>query len=96
MTSVEQRRLTETLESWRRQASDLAEQAPGTMAEDCSTDGLPWEDLPRDDARSRAYPLNEDGICEIWHDRQPRCRPDAEPIEVHPDTARSSVVLGEP
>jgi hypothetical protein len=49
-------------ESWDLWGPYLSERAWGTVREDYSADGTAWEYLPHDQARSRAYRWNEDGL----------------------------------
>ena len=56
--------------AWRRWGPYLAERAWGTVREDYSADGTPWDFFPHDHARSRAYRWNEDGLAGICDDRQ--------------------------
>src|SRR5262249_5899035 len=62
----------------------LSERQWGTVREDYSAAGAPWQNLPHDHARSRAYRWGEDGllgICDrecrlcfalsLWHGRDP-------------------------
>ena len=70
----------ERLESQRRGAEDwrlwgpyLAERAWGTVREDYSPHGNAWEHFDHDQARSRAYRWNEDGIGGICDEQQRLC-----------------------
>ncbi len=69
---------------WSRWGPYLSERAWGTVREDYSRDGTAWEYFPHDQARSRAYRWNEDGlggICDrhqricfglaLWNERDP-------------------------
>jgi len=58
---------------WRRWGPYLSERAWGTVREDYSDDGRAWEYFPHDDARSRTYRWNEDGMGGICDDRQILC-----------------------
>jgi|SRR5579884_513265 len=58
---------------WRRWGPYLAERAWGTVREDYSANGDAWGYFPHDDARSRAYRWNEDGLGGICDDRQTLC-----------------------
>src|ERR1700716_4198967 len=58
---------------WKRWGPYLAERAWGTVREDYSDSGTAWEDFPHDQARSRAYRWNEDGMGGICDDRQILC-----------------------
>ena len=64
-TNVECERLDrqhEGREHWRLWGPYLAERAWGTVREDYSPDGSAWEYFDHDQARSRAYRWNEDGM----------------------------------
>jgi hypothetical protein len=64
----EQQRLTEHQEqtaNWKLWGPYLAERAWGTVREDYTPDGIGWKALPHDQARSRAYRWNEDGLAGI-------------------------------
>src|SRR4051812_6768424 len=56
-------------EPWRRWGPYVAERAWGTVREDYSADGEAWDSFPFDDAVSRTYRWNEDGLC-AWSDDQ--------------------------
>jgi len=71
-------------ENWRLWGPYLAERAWGTVREDYSAHGTAWEYFDHDQARSRAYRWNEDGlggICDLeqrlcfalalWNGRDP-------------------------
>jgi len=58
---------------WRRWGPYLSERGWGTVREDYSADGAAWESFPHDQARSRAYRWNEDGLGGICDDRQTLC-----------------------
>jgi hypothetical protein len=61
----EHRRLEESrsrTRHWKRWGPYLSERAWGTVREDYSPHGSAWDYLPHDDARSKAYRWNEDGI----------------------------------
>jgi hypothetical protein len=51
----------------------MAERAWGTVREDYSADGDAWNYLPHDEARSKAYRWNEDGIAGICDRHQKIC-----------------------
>ena len=55
---------------WRRWGPYVSERQWGTVREDYSADGTPWEYFPHDHARSRAYRWGEDGIAGICDERQ--------------------------
>jgi hypothetical protein len=73
MANAEQRRLATDPSAWRRWGPYLAERAWGTVREDYSGGGTAWEDLSHDQARSRAYRWNEDGLGGISDDQQRLC-----------------------
>src|SRR3954447_7485205 len=58
---------------WQRWGPYLSERAWGTVREDYSPYGNAWEYLSHDDARSRAYRWNEDGIAGICDRHQHIC-----------------------
>lgn len=58
---------------WNRWGPFLAERAWGTVREDYSPEGTAWEYFPHDQARSRAYRWNEDGIAGICDRHQYLC-----------------------
>jgi hypothetical protein len=58
---------------WKRWGPYLSERAWGTVREDYSPHGNAWEYLPHDQARSRAYRWNEDGLAGISDRRQMIC-----------------------
>jgi hypothetical protein len=60
-------------EPWRRWGPYLGERQWGTVREDYSAAGTPWQYLPHDHARSRAYRWGEDGIAGISDDNQRLC-----------------------
>jgi hypothetical protein len=70
--------------NWTRWGPYLSERQWGTVREDYSSDGRPWEDLSHEQARSRVYRWGEDGllgICDrecricfaiaLWNGRDP-------------------------
>ncbi len=64
--TAEQNRLDEAnkgASAWRRWGPYISERAWGTVREDYSADGAAWDYLPHDQARSKAYRWNEDGIA---------------------------------
>ncbi|HXP35742.1 MAG TPA: hypothetical protein VN827_09365 [Chthoniobacterales bacterium] len=85
--NAEQQRLAENRphdEPWHFWGPYLAERAWGTVREDYSANGDAWNYFPHDQARSRAYRWNEDGIGGIsdykgrlclafafWNERDP-------------------------
>jgi hypothetical protein len=58
---------------WREWGPYLAERAWGTVREDYSEWGTAWDYFPHDDARSRTYRWNEDGLAGICDDQQRFC-----------------------
>jgi hypothetical protein len=58
-------------EPWRRWGPYVADRAWGSVREDYSTDGDAWASFPYEQARSRTYRWNEDGLC-AWSDDQQR------------------------
>ena len=60
-------------EAWRLWGPYLAERAWGTVREDYSPHGTAWEYFDHDQARSRAYRWNEDGLGGICDDEQRLC-----------------------
>ncbi len=73
---AEQRRLQEDARRqrhWKRWGPYLSERAWGTVREDYSPAGTAWEDFPHDQARSRAYRWNEDGLMGISDRHQYIC-----------------------
>lgn len=71
MTTAEDDRLAEAragAADWRRWGTYLSERAWGTVREDYSADGDAWGYFPFEQARSRAYRWNEDGLAG-WCDR---------------------------
>jgi len=60
-------------EDWRLWGPYLAERAWGTVREDYSEYGAAWEYFDHDQARSRAYRWNEDGMGGICDDQQRLC-----------------------
>jgi hypothetical protein len=64
--NAEEKRLKDARErkaDWKRWGPYLSERAWGTVREDYSPDGSAWEYLTHDEARSRAYRWNEDGLA---------------------------------
>jgi hypothetical protein len=60
-------------EDWRHWGPYLAERAWGTVREDYSPGGSAWEHFDHDQARSRAYRWNEDGLGGICDEQQRLC-----------------------
>ncbi|MBS0653466.1 MAG: glucosidase, partial [Verrucomicrobia bacterium] len=58
---------------WKKWGPYLSERAWGTVREDYSTDGNTWTYFTYDDARSRAYRWNEDGLGGICDRMQCLC-----------------------
>jgi hypothetical protein len=60
-------------EAWRAWGPYLSERAWGTVREDYSEHGTAWDYFPHDQARSRAYRWNEDGLAGVCDERQTFC-----------------------
>ncbi len=58
---------------WKRWGPYLSERAWGTVREDYSPSGTAWDSFPHDQARSRAYRWNEDGLGGICDNHQNLC-----------------------
>src|SRR5258707_2018093 len=58
---------------WKRWGPYLSERAWGTVREDYSAYGTAWESFSHDQARSRAYRWNEDGLAGISDRKQTTC-----------------------
>ncbi|MCA9951385.1 MAG: hypothetical protein KDE48_17160, partial [Anaerolineales bacterium] len=58
---------------WNRWGPFLSERAWGTVREDYSADGNAWDYFPHDQARSRVYRWNEDGLGGICDRHQIMC-----------------------
>ena len=74
--TAEERRLEESRArriNWKRWGPYLSERAWGTVREDYSAGGTAWEYFSHDQARSRAYRWNEDGIAGISDRHQSIC-----------------------
>src|SRR5206468_2874205 len=74
--TAEQQRLDEDArrqEHWKRWGPYLSERAWGTVREDYSLHGTAWEAFPHDQAPSRAYRWNEDGLAGISDRHQYIC-----------------------
>src|SRR4029077_5718131 len=74
--NAEEIRLNEDRERskyWKRWGPYLSERAWGTVREDYSADGGAWDYFPHEQARSRAYRWNEDGIAGISDRHQRLC-----------------------
>ena len=61
------------LEPWKRWGPYLADRAWGTVREDYSADAQPWHATTHDQARSRAYRWNEEGLLGISDDHGRLC-----------------------
>ena len=59
--------------AWRQWGPYLSERAWSTVREDYSHDGSAWDYLTHDQARSRAYRWNEDGLAGISDDKGRLC-----------------------
>jgi hypothetical protein len=76
MPNAEAQRLEESrlrTKHWKLWGPYLSERAWGTVREDYSRDGEAWEYFSHDDARSRAYRWNEDGLAGICDRHQRIC-----------------------
>jgi hypothetical protein len=74
--TAEDQRLEESRQRtkhWKRWGPYLSERAWGTVREDYSQYGTAWDYFPHDQARSRAYRWNEDGIAGICDRHQSVC-----------------------
>ncbi|PIW13602.1 MAG: glucosidase, partial [Armatimonadetes bacterium CG17_big_fil_post_rev_8_21_14_2_50_66_6] len=85
--TAEQERLADSasrIADWKNWGPYVSERAWGTVREDYSGDGSAWDHFPHDQARSRAYRWNEDGlggVCNrfqnicltvaLWNERDP-------------------------
>src|SRR5205809_7355375 len=70
---AEEQRLEESRQRtkhWKRWGPYLSERAWGTVREDYSQYGTAWDYFPHDQARSRAYRWNEDGLAGICDQHQ--------------------------
>ena len=59
--------------NWKNWGPYLSERAWGTVREDYSIEGNAWKSFPHDQARSRAYRWNEDGLAGISDRNQYLC-----------------------
>src|SRR3954451_6621156 len=59
--------------AWRDWGPYVSERAWGTVREDYSEYGEPWEFCPHDHARSRTYRWNEDGMAAVCDEEQTWC-----------------------
>jgi hypothetical protein len=76
MPTREEQRLLQSRERtahWKRWGPYLSERAWGTVREDYSPGGTAWDYVPHDQARSRAYRWNEEGIAGISDRHQQLC-----------------------
>src|SRR5207249_3170622 len=74
MADSERQRLNgDDRRAWLRWGPYLSERAWGTVREDYSEGGEAWEHFSHDQARSRAYRWNEDGLGGVCDDRQLLC-----------------------
>jgi hypothetical protein len=76
MPNAEAQRLEESrlrTKHWKLWGPYLSERAWGTVREDYSPEGDAWEYFSHDDARSRAYRWNEDGLAGICDRHQRIC-----------------------
>jgi hypothetical protein len=71
--STERGRLADRQHNWKQWGPYLSERAWGTVREDYSAHGAPWDYFPHDHARSRAYRWNEDGLAGLCDDQQALC-----------------------
>src|SRR5512147_624645 len=72
----EQQRLQEAKDKqvpWKKWGPYLSERQWGTVREDYSENGDAWNYFPHDQARSRAYRWNEDGLGGFCDDKQNLC-----------------------
>ncbi len=73
---AEERRLVEAKtheKDWKRWGCYVSERAWGTVREDYSADGAAWDYFPFEQAASKAFRWNEDGIAGICDRRQRIC-----------------------
>lgn len=71
--TTEAQRLRDDHAAWQRWGPYLAERAWGTVREDYSADADAWRYFPHEQARSRAYRWNEDGLAGISDDKGRLC-----------------------
>jgi hypothetical protein len=74
--TAEEKRLEESRTRkahWKRWGPYVSDRAWGTVREDYSATGEAWEYFPHDQARSRAYRWNEDGLAAICDRHQYLC-----------------------
>jgi hypothetical protein len=73
---TEQKRLNDARDlgvPWKKWGPYLSERQWGTVREDYSENGQPWDYFSHDQSRSRAYRWGEDGIAGVSDDRQLLC-----------------------
>src|SRR5215472_10508522 len=75
MNNAETTRLQEARDAvpWRKWGPYLSERQWGTVREDYSQDGNPWDYFTHDQARSRAYHWGEDGLAGVSDEKQILC-----------------------
>jgi len=76
LQTVEHQRLADAGDrqtGWRHWGPYISERAWGTVREDYSATGKPWDYFPHDHARSRAYRWNEDGLAGLCNRYQSLC-----------------------
>src|SRR4051812_44125697 len=76
MITHEEQRLEDSRDRkahWKRWGPYMSERAWGTVREDYSPGGTAWEFFPHDQARSKAYRWNEDGLGGICDRHQKIC-----------------------
>jgi hypothetical protein len=74
--TAEEKRLRESearTAHWKRWGPYLSERAWGTVREDYSARGIAWDYLTHDQARSKAYRWNEDGLAGVSDRHQEIC-----------------------
>ncbi len=74
--NAEERRLNDLqagLADWRLWGPYVSDRAWGTVREDYSATGDVWHYFPHDQARSRAYRWNEDGLLGVCDNAQRLC-----------------------
>ncbi len=71
--SQERERLKIEADAWRHWGPYLSERAWGTVREDYSPDGTAWDYFSHDQARSRVYRWNEDGLAGLSDDKGRLC-----------------------
>lgn len=73
LQTVEQQRIDEKSNKWRKWGPYLGERQWGTVREDYSAGGEAWDSFSHDHARSRAYRWGEDGIAGFSDNKQYLC-----------------------